>query len=141
VITESTVETESGSQVIQTDVSDDWEFAFTPEWNGNIALNYFMPLKTAGNVNFSLSASYRDDVRIFPQVESLVDEEAYTLYDASVVWNSPDEHWMVGLHGKNLSDEEYRVGGYNFIGLGAEDSIVGYYGNPRTVALTANYRF
>ncbi|GAB2188555.1 TonB-dependent receptor [Sessilibacter sp. MAH2] len=122
------------------DVSDFWEFSFTPEWTTYLALNYFHDLDTSGTLSLNLGTSYRSATRIFPQVESLVDQKGYNLWDASIVWNSNDDHWSVGLHGKNLSDEEYRVGGYNFIGLGLENSIIGYYGNPRTVSLNVNYR-
>lgn len=122
------------------DVSDQWGFSFTPELSGYLALNYFTELDGMGDLNVILSASYKDETRIFPQVESDVDEDAYSLVDASVVWRSGG-HWSVGLHGKNLTDEEYRVGGYNFFGLGGENSVIGYYGNPRTVALTVNYDF
>lgn len=123
------------------DVSDDWEFNFTPEFSGYLALNYNMPLGDTGDVNWVLSASHKSETRIFPQVASAVDEDSYTLVDASVVWRDGADHWSVGLHGKNLTDKEYRVGGYNFFGLGLEDSIIGYYGNPRTVALSVNYNF
>lgn len=123
------------------DISDQWEFHFTPELSAYLALNYNMTLGDSGELNWLLAASYKDETRIFPQVASLVDEDAYTLVDASVVWRDGANKWSVGLHGKNLSDEEYRVGGYNFIGLGLEDSIIGYYGNPRTFALSVNYDF
>ncbi|GAA6166907.1 TonB-dependent receptor [Sessilibacter corallicola] len=122
------------------DVSDFWGFAFTPDWTTHLAVNYFTDLDQLGTLNVNVSSAYRSSTRIFPQVESLVDQKGYSLWDASIVWNSVDDHWSVGLHGKNLTDEEYRVGGYNFIGLGLEDSIIGYYGNPRTVSLNVNYR-
>lgn len=123
------------------DVSDQWEFEFTPEFSGFVAFNYNMAVGSSGDLNWILSASHKSETRIFPQVESLVDEDAYTLVDASVVWRDGSDHWSVGLHGKNLTDEEYRVGGYNFYGLGLENSVIGYYGNPRTVALSVNYNF
>ena len=54
---------------------------------------------------------------------------------------------------KNLGDKVYRLAGYNFAaardangnitapGLGGEDTIVGYYGDPRTISLSVGYRF
>ena len=60
---------------------------------------------------------------------------------------------FVYVHGKNLGDEEYRIAGYNFAasydddgnlvapGLGGEDSVTGFYGDPRSVALSVAYRF
>jgi iron complex outermembrane receptor protein len=123
------------------DIADQWSFANTPEKVASVSLNYDRTLDQGGDISISVGASYRSETQIFPQVESLIDENSYTLWDASAVWYSPDEHWTVGLHGKNLTNEEYRVGGYNFANLGLEESVIGYYGNPRTVSLNLGYTF
>ena len=34
---------------------------------------------------------------------------------ASIVYTSPDDRWSIGLHGKNLTDKEYKTSGYSFI--------------------------
>jgi len=133
------VETDTPSGTV--DLADDWNFANTPEKTASLKLMYNTSLGNLGELALSAGVSYRDETQIFPQVESLVDENSYTLWDASAVWYSADEHWTVGLHGKNLSDEEYRVGGYNFANLGGDESIIGYYGNPRTVSLNFGYNF
>lgn len=123
------------------DVADQWAFSNTPENVAALKFSYDLSLDDMGDMIISASAAYRDETQIFPNSESLVDEDSYTLIDVSAVWYSMDEHWTVGLHGKNLTDEEYRTGGYNFYNLGAEDSIIGYYGNPQTVSLTVGYDF
>jgi len=133
------VETDAPGGVV--DVADDWAFANTPEKTASIKLMYQKTIGSLGEISLSAGASYRSETQIFPQVESLIDENNYTLWDASAVWYSADEHWTVGLHGKNLTDEEYRVGGYNFANLGGDESIIGYYGNPRTVSLNFGYNF
>jgi len=121
-------------------VADSWEFANTPDLTGSLNLSYNHELGDKGSLVATAGMSYRGETRIFPQVASLVDEDSYTLWDASVVWYAPDEHWTVGLYGKNLGDEEYRVGGYNFANLGLESSVIGYYGDPRTVTLSVQYK-
>ncbi|GAB3094007.1 TonB-dependent receptor [Aestuariicella hydrocarbonica] len=121
-------------------IADDWSFANTPEKVASFKLNYASSLGNWGDIAVSAGASYRSETQIF-QVASAIDEDSYTLWDASAVWYSSDEHWTVGLHGKNLTDEEYRVGGYNFANLGGDEVVVGYYGNPRTVSLNFGYRF
>lgn len=133
------VETETPTGTV--DLADDWAFANTPEKTASVKLMYNKSLGDMGELALSAGASYRSETQIFPQVESLIDENSYTLWDASAVWYSADEHWTVGLHGKNLTDEEYRVGGYNFANLGGDESIIGYYGNPRTVSLNFGYNF
>ncbi|MBB6522477.1 TonB-dependent receptor [Pseudoteredinibacter isoporae] len=121
-------------------VADSWEFANTPDLTSSLNLSYAHEMGDKGSMVATTGFSYRGETRIFPQVASLVDEDSYTLWDASVVWYSPDDHWTVGLYGKNLGDEEYRVGGYNFGNLGLESSVIGYYGDPRTVTLSVQYK-
>lgn len=133
------------------DVSDFWVISNTPEWSSNLALNYIIDI-SGWSTSITGSLAYRDDTSIF-EVPSALDEESYTLYNASIVATSPDEHWWVALHGKNLGDKEYRVAGYNFPatfdgagnllapGLGGEDTVTGFYGDPRTVAVSVGYRF
>ncbi|GAA6153514.1 TonB-dependent receptor [Pseudoteredinibacter isoporae] len=121
-------------------VADSWEFANTPDLTSSLSLSYAHEMGDKGSLVATSGLSYRGETRIFPQVASLVDEDSYTLWDASVVWYSPDDHWTVGLYGKNLGDEEYRVGGYNFGNLGLESSVIGYYGDPRTVTLSVQYK-
>jgi len=121
-------------------VADQWAFANTPKRSASLSLTYAHEMDTGGAITATVSGSYRDKTQIFPQVASAIDEDAYSLFDASVVWDSADEHWTVGLYGKNLSDKEYRVGGYNFANLGLESSVIGYYGDPRTVTLGFKYK-
>ena len=59
-----------------------------------------------------------------------------TLVDAGATFFSGDGQWQMSLQGKNLRDEEYRNAGYNSAGL-----VTGYYGAPRTIALTGSYNF
>ncbi|MGB5245027.1 MAG: hypothetical protein WBN34_00630, partial [Woeseia sp.] len=66
---------------------------------------------------------------------------AFTLIDWSIVWEDDDRRWQAGLHAKNLTDEEYKVAGYYFPSLGLESSVTAFYGNPRTVTATVEYRF
>ena len=71
----------------------------------------------------------------------LLDQDAYWMYDASIVWTSSDDRLTFGVHGKNLGDERYRVGGYTFPGALTGNSIIGFYGPPRTVTATLGLKF
>lgn len=133
------------------DVSDLWVISNTPEVSANIALTHSTEIGSWA-LTSTAGAAYRGKTHIF-EIPSRLDEDSYTLFNLSVVAVSPDEKWSVGLHGKNLSDEEYRVAGYNFAatfdddgnlvapGLGGEDTVTAFYGDPRTVSLTLGYRF
>jgi iron complex outermembrane receptor protein len=81
----------------------------------------------------------------------LLNQEGYGTVNLGVTWESTEGNWYGGLYGKNLTDEEYQVGGYNFVadngdgtytpGLGGDNTLIAYYGDPKTIHLTVGYRF
>jgi iron complex outermembrane receptor protein len=91
----------------------------------------------------------------------MLDQGAFTLWDANVVWRSDNDRWEVGIHGRNLTNKRYIVSGYNFLSqnpdtgnfnrnaatgnyiptLGNEGVLTAYYGNPRQVFLTVGLNF
>jgi iron complex outermembrane receptor protein len=118
-----------------------WEMQNSPDWNGQLGLNYSTDLGGAGSLIISTAVSYRDSTRMFDQTASILDQKAYSLWDASAVWHSSDEAWTAALHIKNISDKEYRTGGYNFPATAGEDAILGFYGAPRTWTASVAYQF
>jgi len=118
-------------------------FQNTPEWTGAFSLTYNRDLGDAGSFSFIPSASYRSAFSMF-EIPSRLDQGSYWLLDASLVWTSANDHFKVGLHGRNLADERYRVGGYNFpqtAGVFFGNSVTAYYGPPRTVTLSLEAKF
>jgi iron complex outermembrane receptor protein len=127
-----------------TDVSDQAVFQNTPKVTASTALTFETATSMfgrPGSLAVIGSASYRDKASQFEFPIPLLDQESFTLLDLSVVWEDDDGHWRVGIHGKNLGDEEYKVAGYNFPALGLEGNVTAFYGNPRTVTATAEYRW
>ncbi|MFV3126283.1 TonB-dependent receptor [Niveispirillum sp. KHB5.9] len=116
-------------------------FQNTPRWTGNLGLSYAHDLGDGGTLTFTGSAAYRSSFSLFEFPNAALDQRSYTLYDLSAVWTAASDNWSVGVHGKNLGNKKYRVGGYNFPGALFGDSIIGYYGPPRTVTATVEYRF
>ena len=121
------------------DVSDTLTPANAPQWTGRLAAEYTRQISE--NIEFSTtaSASYRDEV--YPTVSSseILRQSAYTLVDASIGLEFYDGRYGLRLIGKNLTDETYRTQGFDL-----SDSLgyqLGYYGAPRTVSLTASYRY
>ncbi|MES2898719.1 MAG: TonB-dependent receptor, partial [Pseudomonadota bacterium] len=118
-------------------------FQNTPKTSGNLRATYDfgMPIMgRAGKMSLSGNVSYKAATRQF-EFATPLDQPSYTLYDASVLWTSADSKLRVGLHGKNLGNERYRTGGYNFPTLGFEGTLTAFYGNPRTASATVEYRF
>ncbi|MFC3034864.1 TonB-dependent receptor [Pseudoalteromonas fenneropenaei] len=136
------------------DKSDRFSIANTPELTVNLGASYRIYSEFG---DFVVNASYyhRGDYVLFEE-DSLLDQDSYALVNLSINWFSQDGRWRVGLHGKNLTDEEYMIGGYQFVtpdptapndpskytpGLGGDNTLVGYFGGPRTISLTVGYRF
>ena len=132
------------------DVADQRVFQNTPEWTGSFRLSYDTPfniLLKEGRLKINSLASYRSDSSQF-EVRSPLDQEAYTLIDLGLRWQENDSPWGFTLSGKNLTDEQYKVAGYNFINpatgaatLGLEGVLTAFYGDPRTVTLGIDYNF
>nr|WP_252736182.1 TonB-dependent receptor [Aestuariibacter sp. A3R04] len=123
--------------------------ASTPENTLNIGASYLLQTDM-GDFVFNANYYYRDDYLLF-ETSDLIEQDAYGMVNVGVSWESMEGSWYGGLHVKNLTDEEYLVGGYDFVtrnedgsygpGLGNDQTLIGYYGDPRTVQLTVGYRF
>jgi len=134
---------------LQFDKSDSFSISNTPEYTFNLGANYTIE-SSVGDFIVNASYYYRDDYVLFEE-NSLLTQEGYGITNVSVVWYSDDGNWNAGLHVKNLTDEEYMIGGYQFVaplddggfapGLGGDNTLIGYFGDPRTVSLTLGYQF
>ncbi len=126
------------------DVSNQRDVQNTPDWTGAGGLTYSLPLTigpTPGQLSFTGSAAYRGDTQQFEVAIPLLDQPAFWLYDAAVYWTSDNDRWRVGVYGRNLSDERYITSGYNFPGAATDNSVLAFYGNPRTVTASVELRF
>jgi iron complex outermembrane receptor protein len=125
---------------IPADFSNLAGFQNTPDWTGAFSLTYTHPL-AGGLLAITPSAAYRGDSQMFEFATPLIDQEAYTLYNLSITWTSENDRFRLALHGQNLGDEEYRVGGYNFPGALFGNSVIGFYGPPQTITGVVEVRF
>ena len=132
------------------------EFQNTPKHSGNLTASYDWPLVLSGRsgtLSLINSVSYKSRVYQSEFVRTganaaldatvpgnlLLAQDAYTLWDAGMVWTSSDRKVQVGLHGRNLTDKRYKVAGYNFSGF--FNTVTAFYGDPRTVKATVNLKF
>ena len=123
------------------DVSDQRDFQNTPEWTGSVSATYNIYLANGSTLSLIPSVAYRGAYQQFETPSPLLDQGAYWMYDASIVWTDPNDRLTIGLHGKNLGDELYKVGGYSFPGALTGDSMIAFYGAPRTVTATLSLKF
>lgn len=122
-------------------VVEPWEMQNSPDLNGQLGLNYSADLGEYGSLVLNTAYSYRAETRMFDAVASILDQGSYSLWDAGAVWYAPSGNWNASLHVRNINDEIYRTGGYNFPATALEDAILGFYGAPRTwtVGVTAEF--
>lgn len=144
---------------VPTDVAQFRQIQNTPDWTASATLAYMTPVG-AGRLNLGTTLSYRSSTNQFEIPNPFIDQSGYALLDASIVYTSPDDKWSIGIHGKNLTDKQYKTSGYSFIAanattgvptlgvnglpiasLGREGTLTAFYGNPRQVFLTAGLKF
>lgn len=132
----------------------------TPEWTASGTLTYATPLGS-GRLNATTTVSYRSKTFQFEIPNPFIDQKAYALWDASLVYRSEGDRFSFGLHAKNILDKEYKSSGYTFLAadattgtllrnpatgnfipaLGREGVLSAFYGNPRQVFVTAGIKF
>ena len=139
-------------------IASDFVTQNTPELTARLGFNYSHDM-ASGNLNFNGAVSYRDNYNlfnvelpgfaagtsaVFPNGGPAIDPEGYALVDLGVVWISEDDKWSFGVHGRNLTNEEYRVAAYNFVTpsqLGADSAYSAFYGAPRTFTASLGFKF
>jgi iron complex outermembrane receptor protein len=114
-------------------------FQNTPKNSANLRATYEIPLSDA-RLALIGAVSYKGATNQFETV-SILDQEGYKLVDASLVWTRNDGKLRAALHGKNLTDKHYKTAGYLFPTLGNEGVLTAFYGNPRQLSATVEYRF
>ncbi|MHA7871869.1 MAG: TonB-dependent receptor, partial [Hyphococcus sp.] len=128
-------------------IADQRNVQNTPEWTANVTLNYSRPLQfwgKSGEISLIPAVSYRSFTSQF-EFASPIDQDGYALFDASLVWRSDDNRFEVGIHGRNLTNELYKVAGYDFVtlppNLGLDGTLTAFFGDPRTVTGTIQVAF
>ncbi len=122
------------------DVSDTAVFQNTPRFTGFLGATWTIPA-FGGALAVTPSLSRRGSTHFFEFPNPGLDQGGYTLVDVNATWTAASGKWSLGLAGRNLSNETYRIGGYPFAGAAFDDSITAFYGPPRTYTATLTYRF
>lgn len=137
-------------------VASSAEFQNTPKQSANITGTYdwSMPVMgRSGTLSLSNSFSYKTKIYQFELVRptgisvpdgnvpaaQLLAQEAYTVWDAGLVWTSRDRNLQVALNGRNLTDKRYKTAGYPFAGF--SNTITTFYGDPRTIKASVTVKF
>jgi iron complex outermembrane receptor protein len=124
-----------------TDVSSLNEPINSPDWTTFLGATYRWELGV-GDLAAHAGYQYRAKTKVANTVRSITDQDAYDVLDLGVSYTTSSQAWRFALEGKNILDEEYRVAGYDFGNATTPHiSQIGFYGPPRTVSLSATYRY
>jgi len=106
---------------------------YAPEFSGNIAAIYTLPV-SFGSFEFSALVSHTGDY-FFDPVNRL-EQDAYTLVNASASFHSLDDRWSIMLWSNNLTDEEY----LSFLDP-VQFGDFGHWADPQTYGITLGFSF
>ncbi|MDN5217307.1 TonB-dependent receptor [Fulvivirgaceae bacterium BMA12] len=106
---------------------------YSPEWNGNFAVNYDWQLNPSTTLFFSLDYTFQSEMFFDP--ENTVRQDAYGLLNgrAGVSY----KRFELSLWGKNIADKVYYSYGY---GIGGAAGFASY-GLPQTYGFTSAIKF
>lgn len=134
---QASIDPDTGEPIL-IDISATREFQNTPDTTANLRLRYSTPAGP-GDLAVIGSVAYRSASQQFEIPDPLVDQGSFSLLDLSLVWSSNNGRYEIGLHGRNLADEEYVAASYEFGAI--NNSVIGFYGPPRTVTGTFAMNF
>lgn len=118
----------------------------TPEWSGNLNLDYSTPvsegLKLSFNVNADFSSSYIAAVNLDPRTK----QDSYAKLGARLALAEVDNKWEIALIGRNLTNQRILQTASSMplattITRGAGNAYNGIIDRPRTIAVQLTGRF
>ncbi|MFV0278384.1 MAG: TonB-dependent receptor [Parahaliea sp.] len=127
-----------GAVGVDVDVSGE-SLLKAPDYSWFLTANYDFRLG-GGTLPVSLTYSYKDDVAfdfpVDPNLGGYLVEEAYGLLNARISYVPASERWVLGLWGRNLTDEHY----YNERAANAQ-GVRGGPGDPLTYGIDFEWKF
>ncbi|NJO87788.1 MAG: TonB-dependent receptor [Chloroflexia bacterium] len=109
------------------------EQIMSPQWSGNVGLNYAVDLSNKWKANVAIDYQYQSDIWFDP--ENTAKQTAYGLLNSRVAVGN--KRLEFALWGKNISDVTYLSYGYSVSGSG----IFASYGLPRTFGASVTAKF
>ena len=114
---------------------------FTPEWQGHLGMSYSFHVGSKWALTPRVDVNYTD-TQFFDAGNSpeIAQDDAVTLVGASLALDSADDKWRFVLSGANLTDEDYPVAGTSSLTTASGYAEI-IYARPRTISLSASWRF
>jgi iron complex outermembrane receptor protein len=100
---------------------------FSPEWQGNAGLTYDWTLGSGWTATPRVDVYYQDTTYFDPiNTVEIAQNEAVTLWNASLTIQSPDDAWSFVAAVNNISDEVYPIGGNSSLSTGSGYAEIAY---------------
>lgn len=108
----------------------------SPDHSFNINATYAWEMADIGEMSARIGYQYTSEFFFDNSNDPLTEIEAQSNVDASIMLRNFDDTWSVQLWIKNATDELNMVSATNYL-----DTVFSVYQAPRTIGLTASYRF
>lgn len=118
-------------------VASQKKFTNTPKFQGALNVEHRAAAAFGGVLRTRVGISHRTKVYPTTDLSEAIAQDSYSLLSAGVIWER-DPKLSFALQGSNLTNKAYRTDGYNIPALGI---LTGYYGAPRQITASVNYRF
>ena len=108
---------------------------FAPDVSATLGARYAFALTDTIDASLAAHAKYRGDYYLDPEGLDSRMQDSFTTLQAEAGFAFTDTGLIVTLWGRNLTDEDYAVSGYGFIGYDTFRS------DPRTYGVRIGYEF
>lgn len=123
---------------VQSNVTLDSEFARIPEFTANLGISRLSQLNNGGELSYRLDGSYRGDSEGTVQNDPQAFEDSYTIWNASISYETPRQDWRFSGGITNIGDEEYFHSANVNQRLGYSEAV---FARGREFFLSAQWRF
>lgn len=112
----------------------------SPKWNLNGLIRYEWPLMS-GSMAAQFDVLHRSKHYFSLTGAPTVEENGYTLMNASLMYTSAEGRWSLNAFVQNLGDEEHLVQTFDLSGPGVFGMVEQYYNRPRWWGISAAVYF
>jgi iron complex outermembrane receptor protein len=117
----------------------DRRMVLAPEFQFNTVLRYTWPIAAGGSIAAQWDGYYQTEQYFDIQNHPVSESDPYAVWNAKLIYNSPDDKWTVTGWVNNVFDEEYLVYTFDFTASFGYNQLG--YGRPRWLGVTAAYRW
>jgi iron complex outermembrane recepter protein len=125
---------------LATTISVNSRFPFAPERSYSVGVQFDNHLQNGAALTTRFDYGWISDFETFRDdrfVSFGGANDAYGLLSGRFTYTPPNANWDISLFGTNLTNEFYRMGGFNAILAGVDQ---GYVGRPRELGVTLSVR-